>query len=95
MRNITVVVIILGIGLICPSINLLAAEPIIDPGAEDYWNMMAQKAEKEAKEEAEKEKKDKKDSSQDSTTSTADRVKSSPSYTVPNIDKKGSYAQGK
>jgi len=61
VRKITVVVaMILGIGLICPSINLLAAEPIIDPGAEDYWNMMAQKAEKEAKEEAEKEKKEKK-----------------------------------
>jgi len=45
------------------------------------------------KEEAEK--KDKKDSSQDSATSTADRVKNSPRYAVPIIDKKGSYAQGK
>lgn len=96
MRNITVVVaMILGFGLLSPSANLFAAEPYIDPGAEDYWNMMAQKAEKEAKEEAEKEKKDKKDSSQNSGTSTTDRVKNSPRYTVPNMDKKGSYAQGK
>lgn len=92
MRNSTVIAaMILGFGLICPSANLFAAEPYIDPGAEDYWNMMAQKAEKEAKEEAEK--KDTKDS--DSGTSTADRVKNSPRYTVPNIDKKGAYAQGK
>lgn len=96
MRNFTVVVVmILSFGLICPAINLFAAEPGIDPGAEDYWNMMAQKAEKEAKEEAEKEKKDKQDSAQTSGTSTADRVKNSPKYTVPNINRKGSYAQGK
>lgn len=86
---------ILGFGLICPAVNLFAAEPNIDPGAEDYWNMMAQKAEKEAQKAAEKEKQDKKDSSQNSGTSTADRVKNSPKYTVPNINRKGSYAQGK
>jgi hypothetical protein len=96
MRNFTVVVaMILGFGLMCPSVSLFAAEPAIDPGAEDYWNMMAQKAEKEAKEAAEKEKKEKKDSTQASGTSTADRVKNSPRYSVPLINGKGSYAQGK
>ena len=94
-KSIAITLILLGCGLACPYADVSAAddtkqqkEPYIDPGAEDYWNMMAEKDRKEAE-------KDKAGQNTQSGTSTADRVKNSPSYTVPLLDHKGSYAQGK
>lgn len=94
-KTLVIFLILLGCGLACPYADVSAAddtkqqkEPYIDPGAEDYWNMMAEKDRKEAE-------KDKAGQNTQSGTSTADRVKNSPSYTVPSIDKKGAYGHCK